>query len=233
MPNDIDENVVVDTILRASPQFSIFYKKERLERLGLLWWYLDATLPVSMVAYAKVHDYEIHFRRFPESVADAHVIAHEIMHIIRAEENNILEIKYSSPEYEPMAVSLVSLLEDPIVDSYLKKNYHFELHIKYLDVIEHVLKRAIKEPKDELSRVKIGFGLANDMLKWDLVTDKTALDQWENHLEWITAEYPNIYKICRDVYCSVKSVGLDSIEKHRTIVNNLINQYGLKNIIII
>jgi hypothetical protein len=75
---EIEEENVVGVLLRNYHEFEQFYKEERLKKVGVIQWFRDYTLDESLEAVADTGYSNIYFRRFPESRADAHVIAHEI-----------------------------------------------------------------------------------------------------------------------------------------------------------
>jgi hypothetical protein len=136
------------------------------------------------------------------------VIAHEILHLIRFEENSALRIHPNRPQYYPLAIALVSLFEDPIIDSILKNKYDFDLRILYEEIMDDVKRHStIKEPTDNLRRIITGFILAIDILRWNLITDQKARRNWIAHLKWYEDQYPNIYKIGADTVAIVTDIG--------------------------
>ena len=232
----IDEDVVVGVLLRSYSEFEHFYNEERLKKVGVLWWFKDPTLGESIEALSNIQSSAIYFKKFPTSREDAHVIAHEISHIIRAEENNLLQIKYSHPNYERLALALGSMLEDPIIDLSLKKTYNFDVSIQYKRAIEFVKSKDEQfgiEPTERIEQVRIAFILANEMLRWDSISDPDSLKIWLEYNNWYLSKYPNIYKLSSDIFAFVRSIGLDTIEKHKSIVTELVKQYKLNDIIVI
>jgi hypothetical protein len=228
---EVNEDDLLATLLSISPEFRQFYREERLKKVGLIRWFRDFNLEKSMVAQADIFECAICFGRSPTSLGDAHVMAHEIMHIIRAEEKSILQIKFTKLSYYPLAISLASMIEDPTVDAILYKQYNFDLTIQYNIVIDNIQTHAKKEPNDKLSQIRSGFFFANDTLRWNLINDQDALDKHVSYLVWFESQYPNIYKIGVDTANVVREIGLDTVEQHKAIVTKLVDKYNLQDII--
>jgi hypothetical protein len=125
----VDEDIVLGPILRKSEEFRQFHREERQKKVGWIQWIRDFDIPDGIEAYATTFEFSIHCRKSSMSPEDAYTMAHEIMHLIRYQENGLLEIGYAQPEYEFLAVYLASMLEDPIVDSILQEKYNFDLRI--------------------------------------------------------------------------------------------------------
>jgi hypothetical protein len=148
----VDEAVALGPILRSFPEFSRFYNEERQKNIGLVRWFRDFEMPEGLLAYASDPECAVHYRRSPMSFEDAHIMAHEIMHLIRYQENDLLEIR-CRPDVFDLAFKLTNMLEDPIVELFLKKNYNFDLRISYLSAIDYCKKIIDKETEDNLSRL--------------------------------------------------------------------------------
>jgi hypothetical protein len=231
---EVDENVVLGPILRESKEFDLFYKKER-RKLGLIWWFRDFNELGDVIAYANVLDHKIYYRKSPTSSEDAHIIAHEITHLVRYQENGDLEIKYP-PIVFGLVFKLLSMLEDPIVDLILQKDYGFDLRISYLSAIDYCRKNVKEETTDDLNLLINGIDLANYMLRWSLIEDKNARDDWRKYLEWYKELRPISYKIAEEIVHIVwihgGAHGAETIEKQKKVVAAIINLYPqLRNMI--
>ncbi len=141
---EVDENVVLGPILRTSPEFANFYEKKRKINLGLIWWFRDFDLLDGIIACAEVFEDAIYYGKSPTSLEDAQTMAHEIMHLVRYQKSGFLEIRHIPLAFE-LAPKLSSMLEDPIVDSILQKEYNFDLKIPYKYAIDYCRKNVKKE----------------------------------------------------------------------------------------
>lgn len=184
-----------------------------------------------LCAYYHAGEHKIYYKNVLSSKMSIHLIAHEIMHAVRAKENNLLRIRYFQEGYEPLAMSLNSLLEDQTVDSILQTRYGFDLLPLYIWQIEFVESHTINKSISNLGKVWSGIRLANEMLRWDLVADQKAINRWKRHLEWRRKQMLDVYKIAKDVAGIVRSLKLEPVTQHKKIITTLINRYELQNII--
>lgn len=218
-------------ILRSFPEFNRFYNEERQKRVGLIRWFRDFEVPEGLSAYASHFECVVYYGKSPTSFEDAHIIAHEIMHLIRYQENDLLEIRYR-PDVFDLAFILQNMLEDPIVELFLQKNYKFDLRTSYLSAIKNVK----KETEDYLSRLSNGIDLANYILRWKLIDGTDAQNEWSRYLRLYEKLRPHSYEIANQIVCVVwihgGAHGADTIEKQKKVVAAMINLYPqLRNMI--
>jgi hypothetical protein len=223
-----DEKDILGHILEKSTEFKIFYDKER-PKAGSITWIEESVMPAEdIIAYADVLKGEIHYKNHSSPTDNAHTFAHEIMHLVRGKENGILMIK-SLPSFFVFAAKLSSMLEDPLVDSFLQKSYNFDLRVPYRHAIDYCRKNVKTETTDDLSRLLNGIDLANYMLRWSLINDKNASDDWAEYLIWYEKQRPYSYKIAnqivRVVWIHGGAHGADTIEKQEKVVAAMINLY--------
>lgn len=228
---DDHECAVVGQIYRTNAEFKRFYKEEREKKLGVICWVLKLNLPNNKAACAYSLPDTICYKELPKSANDAHIIAHEIMHLIRYQETDILEIIPTSSTYYELVGDLNSMLEDSIVEKILQNKYNFDLITSLWKTIDFNIKNLKKEDTDFVSRFKRGLNITNFMLLWGLITDQSALDEWYQHLEWIETKYPSSYKIAMEIKPVVDSIGLGTIDQQREIVLKLIDMYKLGDMI--
>ncbi|RQW78555.1 MAG: hypothetical protein EHM14_11655 [Methanothrix sp.] len=224
----MDEVVALGPILRSFPEFNRFYNEERQKRIGFIRWFRDFEMPDGFSAYANNLECAVHYGKSPMSLEDAHIVAHEIMHLIRHQENDLLEIRYR-PEFFDLVFRLTNMLEDPIVELFLQKNYDFDLKISYLSAINYCRKCVKKETNDELSRLINGVDLANYMLRWRLIDDVAAQNEWSSYLGWYKNLRPHSYEIAdqivRLVWIHGGAYGAETIENQKKVVAAMINLY--------
>lgn len=231
MPDDaLNENTVLDVALRYK-EFNRFYKENRSKIPYELLWFKDIDPNDRIEAYCDADKHEIHIKNIPKSKTDAFWIAHELLHLIRSEKNPPLPLLHPGMEYFGLAISLTSLIEDPIVDYILKTQYDFNLRSFYAKGIENGKGNVGKDWKDDIRRLEKGFVHANWILKWRLVDDKNALRGWRKFSARFENECPKSYKIGIETVAIIDDIGVDTIEKQVIIVNKLIDKYKLQGIL--
>ena len=220
-----DEKDILGHILEKSTEFKRFYDKER-PKAGSITWIEESVMPAEdIIAYADVFKSEIHYKNDLSSTDNAYTFAHEIMHLVRGKENGILMINFS-PSFFVFAAKLSSMLEDPLVDSFLQKSYNFDLRVPYRHAIDYCKKNVKTETADDLSRLLNGIDLANNMLRWSLIDDENAGADWAEYLRWYKNLRPCSYKIADEiihiewVYGGVH--GAETIEKQKKVVARMI-----------
>jgi hypothetical protein len=225
-----DEEVLLRSLLKESIEFKRFYDEER-PKAGSITWVEESVMPAEdIIAYADILKNEIHYKNYSLSTNDAHTFAHEIMHLVRYKENGILIIK-SLPSFFVFAAKLSSMLEDPIVDSFLQESYNFDLRVPYKCAIDYCRKNVSTEVTDDLSRLLNGIDLANYMLRWSLVDDKNAHDDWADYLKWYKKLRPYSYKIADEIVHIVWIHGAETIERQEKVVARMVDLYQLQNVI--
>ena len=230
MPDNakLDESIVLETILNYK-EFNQFYRDNRSKIPYEISWYKDLDPEVYNEACSDLGSHEIHIKSFPESKTDAFIIAHEILHFARA--HKILPLILHVTKYSNLATSLLSLLEDPVVDSILKTQYDFNLRPLYMKGIENGKRKVGNEFADDIDRVSDGFIHASWILKWRLIEDKNALKSWRTYQKRLEYGRPKAYKIGFDTVAIIDDVGLGTIERQKIIANKLIDVYKLQEIL--
>jgi hypothetical protein len=87
------------------------------------------------------------------------------------------------------------------------------------------------EPTEHIEQVRIAVILANEMLRWDAISNPDTLKIWSEYASWYESKYPKIYKMGLDISNLVRNIGLDSTEKQIVIMNNIIDEYKLNTVI--
>jgi len=225
----VDERDVLGPILREVPEFVRFYNEEREKRIGFIRWFRDFEISDGYSAYASYLKCAIYYGKSPISFKDAHVMAHEIMHLIRYQENDLLDLSYQK-EARDLVQKLLEMLEDPIIDLFLYKNYNFDIRSTYLSDIDFCRKNIGKEAEDGLSKLINGVDLAKTILRWDLI-DQSLRGSWYSYLDWYKVLRPVSFQIGKEIADIVRVHGPQTIERQEKIIEIIINRYNLKDII--
>jgi hypothetical protein len=232
---EVGERAVLCCLLKTSPIFRRFYEEARMKKVGIIWWIweLNPWAPSNVGASANIYNYSIYYRMPPRTAMDAHMMAHEITHLIRYQNYDMLEVNCIQEEYSALSIYLRTLLEDFLVDSFLQNEYNFDLRYRYKFVIEFGKKNVKKEREDYFIKLLGGLDISNYMVLWDLITDQGTRNEWFEYLEWYETQRPDGYKIGIDIANIVRENGLDAIDKQRKIITKLMDKYKLHDKIFI
>jgi hypothetical protein len=235
----LDESDVVDDLKQSSKEFKNFYEKERY-RAGDIEWVFNPNLGEQFVAAQAAHFHHINERCHEICLSkssicpdDAHLIAHEIVHAILAEENHGLITYRSDDMYKQLDAYLCTMIEDPVVESFLQEEYRFNLSSDYLQKLP-IAKRAWDhrvEPIDGLSRIMSASLLANEMMEWRLIKDPDALRIWSDFLSWYSDGRPNIFLIGVRFVAITQKFGLETIKQRKTVFSEIEKEYQLGDIL--
>jgi hypothetical protein len=225
-----EENHVVCNLCKSSKRFNLFYQKERLKYRIPISWILKTDLEEGLNARAvvetsdeKIETYKIHFRKFPDK-DEAFLIAHEIEHVIRFIENKSLRLGSKYKESAYLTTAFMTMLEDPIVDSFLNKKYKFDLLIEYKKGLKQAKKdldRLDKEPSGKYGRLVLMLNLSKQILCWNLIKDQNTHEDWIKYKKDYKEKCPNVCKMSKDMLSIIQKTsqgkGLEEREKHALI----------------
>lgn len=224
---DLGEKILLSPLLNESAKFRQFYEEERKKKISRIHWARVSEMPEGIVAYADIFECAICYEKASMTSEDAYTMAHEIMHLIRYQENDVLIISPTQNKYIHLSRCLGSMLEDPNVDSFLQKYYDFNLQIEYEIKINYG-ENHIRDESDDLSKFVIGFQLADYILCSDLIEDQDFKDKWSSHLEnWCKIRYPYGYKIALDTANIARDKVLGTIKEREEIALAIIDKYNL------
>lgn len=238
-PKKLDEERdITGPLKRLSNDFKLFCETER-HRAGQIEWYYYPTLQVIIPSAeaAHVHDpyknlHSICLTRFPIRKNDDHLIAHEIMHAVIAEEGNNLKIFEKNALYRQFKAYMSSMLEDPFVEFILYKKYKFDIVNSCLYWIES-MRSDWTEPKDKLTQMSNACNLANQMMRWKLIEENGALNEedsigtWSNFLKDYCTTYSNVYSFANGFFEIMDTCGLDTLDQRRSSFLKISKKYGL------
>jgi hypothetical protein len=229
----VEEYSVLRVLREKSREFQTFEEQEG-EKVSPILWVRDISLEVGVNARAYSKGY-ICIRRSPAHIEDAFIIAHEMMHLIRANEGNPLKIRVYDRGHITLATKLMSMFEDPIVDSILQDKYGFKIVDQYkLDLKS--AKEQIKgfpEPDDYILRVKSAVDFTGQALEWGLIKEDRDLVGWRDFRQrWLPRKRPITSKMSDEMIAIVQEVGgLDTLKKQKTIFEKIVEEYELQNVL--
>lgn len=234
---------VIIPSLRFEEFFDFYCKKYKpLKRYIIIGWGLaenmqgaDAYFTVDANTGMNV----ILLKHLPTDYADAFLIAHEICHVILKESGmsfTIIAREGSSLEYKIVAQNIMSLLEDPIVDSFLQDTYGF-------DLLKHYLYKAIPSEREfidtypdesninDICKLANTFSYAGEILKWNLIDDDAAICEWREYQLLHDRTYPNISSKGEELASLAISHEFDTPEKRKQLAGIIIDRYNLRDIL--
>jgi hypothetical protein len=133
----VDETIITWKILKFS-EFERFYNVEwgpRKTSVSIEWHINPACSNFAASKIGADGAPQIELRRLPETFNDAFLVAHEIVHVIRDLDsqiirfprvNNIILYRYTIDDIADLASRIGSMFDDPIVDPFLQNNYGFD-----------------------------------------------------------------------------------------------------------
>jgi hypothetical protein len=230
----VEERTVINNIIQFE-EFNRFYNEEyiqRIARISIEWWInpeLNDCHAFSGVNEQTGRD-EIFLKHIPRNRNDAFIVAHEMMHVIRRNEGESLQI--GSTAYSTLAQHLASMLEDSIVDSYLKTAYNFDLIGHYLgvDMLSNIeaMRTSQYEPTDDIARLSEMFIYVSQLLCYDLIDNEEAVQQLRMYKEAYKLWHRIIAESSENLYEIIKGMGLETIEKREHLFNIIVNRYTIE-----
>jgi hypothetical protein len=240
--NEFNEKEVVSVLCESSRKFNLFYRKERLKYYNIpINWILKTDLGKCVNAKFKPEElrdgkiiYKIYFKKFPDA-DDAFLIAHEIKHALRFIENKpIIFEPPKNKESDDLATAFLTMLEDPIVDSFLNKKYEFDLLTEYKKGLKQAKEAddgLNKEPVMKSERLTMTLNLSKLILCWNLIKDQDKYNEWVEYKIICKTKWPIIWKMNEDALSIIQKTsqakGLKEREKHALIFKRFDKHFGI------
>lgn len=125
---------------------------------------------------------------------------------------------------------LLSMFDDPLVDSYLQKSYGFEPVKFYIDEIIPDMINSLKnagDARDEFERFRYGVIYAMRSLQWDYIKDTNSKRKWEE----VKASYNRVrhasVTIGEDLYSMANSIGYATQIDQKLLLNEIFKKYTI------
>ena len=148
MVDRLNESVILDEILKYD-EFKNFYHNEwvtRKEHGATIDWEIDPACPQYAIQSFSVRSNNpyIRFQHIPSTLNDAFLAAHEVGHVIKYFDKQYIEFDkaktpiaqtYKDEELIEMGAKLGSMVDDPLIDSFLQDTYDFDPARFYIGVV--------------------------------------------------------------------------------------------------
>jgi hypothetical protein len=243
MTECIDERAVFEKILKFD-EFRRFCENEwkpRAEQGASIDWAIDSTLEHYALQDCDVTTGKpfVVLQHLPETLDDAFLVAHEMVHVIIALDNQCLQIKINNviaQNYEAnaildMARRLGSMLDDPRVDSFLMHKYgfnpsHFYAKVKLSGAIKGLTPSS--EGKFDLIRWNQAMFYSQTKSQCDLVKDDEEVAQkWEELENLYHLNRPSVERIGGELYSMAKETGYDTPEEQKILFQKIVDNYKI------
>ncbi len=235
----VDEDDVIHRLLQFD-EFSGFYSNEWVGRnTSIKWRIVSSCDKYAMQSFSEDKKPCIVLRQLPVTFDDAYLVAHEMGHVIKYFDKQYIEFKraqtpiapfYVEEEITEMCGQLGSMFEDPLIDSFLQDEYHFNPVHFYTSVKIPDSFKSLDLYGDsplEWHIFKKALFYATFSLEWDAITDVNALREWDKLRDRYKICRPMTTKIGEELYIMSKDNGYDNVEKQRRLCRKIFDKYRL------
>ncbi|OPY48445.1 MAG: hypothetical protein A4E48_02748 [Methanosaeta sp. PtaU1.Bin060] len=238
----VDEDDIISRILHFD-EFDCFYQTEWVPRKISIDWIIDPTCP--MYAMQSIDENKKPFiviRQLPDTIDDAFLVAHEMGHVIKYFDKQYMEFMraptpiakmYKEEEIKDMGNILGSMVDDPLIDSWLQDKYGFSPAHFYSSVLMPGTFESLDsygDPPYEWHIFKKALYYSQLSLQMESIRDKDTLREWDRLKERYRTRRPKVTRIGEELYSLSRERGFDSIEKQRQLFSEILNRYRINSI---
>jgi hypothetical protein len=233
-----EEDVIIKPLLKFN-EFERFYCEQRYPKkkdTPIIWKINDTS---DVFACFDFDDKPfIRLKQYPKTLNDAFLVSHELMHSIMyfmgqyviIETNPLVFDKHTMDNIKRLENELLSMVDDPLVDSYLQDNYGFKPAIFYTTILipEAISSlRRFGDARNEFERFRYGVVYAQRALQWDSIKNPNSRRKWEDLKTLYKKIRPTSLKIGDDLYSMAKEIGYDTPEKQKKFLTTIFEQYTI------
>lgn len=242
MSCDTDQEVqksIIDSCLRFDA-FNCFYQNESMVKD--IKCVINPSCPMfAAQLFDQNRNPYIEIRKLPETFDDVFLVAHEMGHAIRYFDKQYLFFDraltpiaqtYFENEIVDMGNKLGSMVDDPLIDSFLKDKYGFDPAHFYKTVLIPDVVYGLElygDPIHEWNIFKKALFYSQFSLQCDLTQNVSILREWDKlkNNQYKTRR-PKTAKVGEELYSITKENGYNTIEKQRDLFNIIFNRYTIK-----
>nr|WP_319375915.1 hypothetical protein [uncultured Methanoregula sp.] len=232
-----DETVLLRNFIEKYVPFQKFYSEERQKiKKYIVWRGQSDTLRLEpgIGANNKIHRYTglsiITLKNFPPTtIMDAHMIAHEMGHIIQYFEG--MPALVSTGQYEFIQRRIGGIFSDLVIDEKLEQ-YGFDVVDAYSKEYENSRKQITRMKERSLNSnnsIVTLFNYVDHLLSYNRFFNKTL--RRPAFFLAFEVRCPSLAKEGRDLVSEIESKGYDTPEKIRTLYSGILRKYGLEDVI--
>ncbi len=241
----VSKDDVMRGILKYS-EFNNFYYQEFIlrEKTTPIKWLIDPIRwsKTSHYAFQGIHsrtsDPVISLPRLPMTSDEAFVVAHKIEHVFRKLDGLSISIftRYHIDESINLAEQIRNMFEDPLIDSFLQNKYNFNpgYHYSEIDIPRSLefLNGPFGKPQNDIDIIKSIVYYTTQLLQWDSIKDKNALQKWHDYQNTFRSWLAPIAKSGEELHAIAIENGYDSIEKQGQIIKKMFDNYSIDSVIL-
>ena len=233
----IDEQYILQDLLKESKIFKHFYMQERKKIKQDLHWCVDSAHIASKMRSLAILDeekdtscaYIILTQKAPISINDVFDAAHEIEHLV-CYNQGYCAIEALVPDAIDISCKFANILNDPIVNTKLAK-YGFDLWAYYDECCsaQKISFGSCREsdPKDRIELICLYLQKALD---WEVACGISP--RADNHfLEWMAREFPDATLTAKSILGLIRMSGYETPEKSEKVFNIIIQRLGLGKVL--
>lgn len=236
----VDELDVISRLLHLE-NFARFYSDEWEARNIKIKWRINSSCAMfAMQSFDKSKTPCIVLRQLPsasETIDYSFLVAHEMGHVIKYFDNQYIEFDkaltpiaqiYREEEIIDMGNRLGSMVDDPLIDSFLQDKYGFNPARFYISVIMPDTNKSLDscgDPPLEWHIFKKAVFFSQFSLQWDAIKDIDALSEWGSLKERYNIRRPRVARIGKELYSLSKDNGYSDAEKQRKPFRIIFNKY--------
>jgi hypothetical protein len=224
------ELAIISELLRYD-EFARFYHDEWEHRNISIEIKIDPSCK-NFAMYSKENNKPfIVIQELPKTFDNAFLVAHEMCHAIRDFDGVVIIFgarqpsNYKEEELFDMSSKLGSMLDDPLIDSFLKDEYGFNPARFYVNVLIPTSVKSLcagGDPLHDWHVFKNALLYAQYALQWDAITDSS---EWDKLKEQYKIRRPKVTAIGEELYAMSKENSYDNPEKQRILFNKIFNKY--------
>jgi len=244
----VTEAIIIDKLIRFN-EFERFYCTEwepRKKRDGAsIDWKINSSCDGFAFQWFDEINGElkpfIRLRYIPITREDAFLVAHEIEHVIKYFDKQYLKFamdseiakNYNDGDIIDLAFRIGSMFDDPIIDSFLQKEYKFKPAIFYTpvkipDTIEKL--NSSGDPTDDLTKLKQALFYSQCALQWDAIKNAKSLRKWQDLKRRYQIRRPVVRRMGEELYLMSKENGYNKLEKQKLLFGKIADKYTIDGI---
>lgn len=240
----IKESEILVNLTNDSPEFKLFYKRERNNIKKSIIWVQNSSLPIDE-QLAEGHIARTYFlsngevvvivRNNPCGINDSSTIAHELAHILLDEEG-YPQVGHNpkfagKKQIETLAFYLNNMIQDPLVIEKLQ-SYGYDLRGEYVKECKEFGEKlkSFKAPKDDLEQMFFAFLYVQCVLENRLLFGEEKTECSKN-IDIIFSKLNYLALKGRKMLKIVDKYGMKDPDSVKTIYEEIINAFDLNDYI--
>lgn len=230
-----NEKTALKKLMNES-DFRSYYLSERPKIKKDIIWIKDPNLPIGINGAARIKatgEINLSFRMLPAPSAAAHLIAHELQHLVHNETRNIPALQIIDPIWYPLCATITSSVHDLVVESDLV-DFGFDICTDFENEFRNYKTLYSTEPEPSpltayRDFVLFAVNFASYRADYDFVSTEFGFDDY-SFGNWFSSRYPNILETADEIYKQLKAVDISNNASIKNYLQWVLTNYQLTNI---